>query len=89
MRIGREISHDLDRAARILSDLKIGGADFANWRKAIASRDWSIVPATAEVIAEQQTEADTLFRHGVVARTIETKAAVPLSKFTPLRGSAA
>jgi len=76
IRVGQEIAHDHDRAARILSDLKIGGVDFPAWRKAIASRDWTIVPAGEDVIAEQQNEADTLFRHGELARRIAVKAAV-------------
>jgi sulfonate transport system substrate-binding protein len=73
IRVGKEIAHDHDRAARILSDLKIGGVDFPAWRKAIASRDWTVVPAGDDVIAEQQDEADTLFRHGELARRIVLK----------------
>jgi sulfonate transport system substrate-binding protein len=75
IRVGKEIAYDHDRAARILTDLKIGGVDFSAWRKAIASRDWAIVPAGEDVIAEQQDEADTLFRHGELARRIAVKAA--------------
>jgi ABC-type nitrate/sulfonate/bicarbonate transport system substrate-binding protein len=75
IRIGKEIASDHDRAARILSDLKIGGVDFSAWRKAIASRDWAIVPADDDVIAEQQDEADTLFRHGELNKRIALKAA--------------
>lgn len=75
IRVGKEIAHDHDRAARILSDLKIGGVDFPAWRKAIAGRDWTIVPAGDDVIAEQQDEADTLFRHGELARRIVLKSA--------------
>jgi sulfonate transport system substrate-binding protein len=75
IRIGKQIAHDHDRAARILSDLKIGGVDFPAWRKAIASRDWTIVPAGDDLIAEQQDEADTLFRHGELTRSIALKGA--------------
>jgi sulfonate transport system substrate-binding protein len=75
IRIGKEIASDHDRAARILSDLKIGGVDFSTWRKAIASRDWTVVPAGDDIIAEQQDEADTLFRHGELTRRIALKAA--------------
>ncbi len=31
--IGREISGNIDKAAAILADLKIGGVDYAVWRK--------------------------------------------------------
>jgi NitT/TauT family transport system substrate-binding protein/sulfonate transport system substrate-binding protein len=75
IRIGQDIDSDRDRAARILSELKIGGVDFSAWRKAVATRDWTIVPAGDEIVAEQQAEADTLFRHGEVSRRIEPKAA--------------
>jgi NitT/TauT family transport system substrate-binding protein/sulfonate transport system substrate-binding protein len=71
IRIGREIARHHDQAARILSDLHIGGVDFAGWRQAISSRNWTIVAAGDDIIAEQQLEADTLFRHGEVARRIE------------------
>jgi sulfonate transport system substrate-binding protein len=76
IRIGKEIASDHDRAARILSDLKIGGVDFSAWRKAIATREWTIVPAGRDIIAEQQEEADTLFRHGELANRVVLKSAV-------------
>lgn len=75
--IGREISGNVDKAAAILSDLKIGNVDYALWRKALSTRDWTIVPANAGVIAEQQDEADTLFRHRELNRSIEIRAALP------------
>ena len=75
VRIGRDIASDHDRAAHILSDLKIGGADFPTWRKAIAARDWTIVPADDAILAEQQAEADTLFRHGVISHPSAARAA--------------
>ena len=74
--IGREISGDIDKAAAILADLKIGGVDYAVWRKALAARDWTIVPADSDVIAEQQDEADTLFRHHELSRSIKIRAAL-------------
>jgi sulfonate transport system substrate-binding protein len=89
IRVGKEIAHDHDRAARILSDRKIGGVDLPAWRRAIASRDWTIVPAGEDVIAEQQDEADTLFRHGELARRIALKAAVraPVAAHTTARSA--
>ncbi|MBV9632403.1 MAG: ABC transporter substrate-binding protein [Xanthobacteraceae bacterium] len=67
-RIGREITAAPERAARILVDAKLGGVDFETWRRALASRDWTIVAADASLIAEQQAEADTLYRHGDMPR---------------------
>ncbi len=75
-RIGAAITAEPDRAARILADLKLGGVDMAAWRKAITTRDWSIVPADKAIIAEQQDEADTLFRHGDIPERIELSAAL-------------
>jgi sulfonate transport system substrate-binding protein len=75
-RIGREITAAPERAARILVDAKLGGVDFETWRRALASRDWTIVAADASLIAEQQAEADTLFRHGDIPR-IEIAATGP------------
>lgn len=71
IRIAREIAAAPERAARILSDAGLGGAGFDAWKKAIATRDWTIVPADETVIAEQQAEADTLLRHGELAHRIE------------------
>lgn len=79
VRIGRDIANDHDTAARILSDLKVGGIDFSGWRRAIATRDWTIVPADAAIVAEQQAEADTLFRHGELARRITPRPAADLA----------
>jgi len=79
-RIGNAIAADPDRAARILAGLKLGGVDVAAWRKAIRGRDWSIVPAGRAIIAEQQDEADTLFRHGDIPRKIEVAAAAHPAK---------
>ena len=73
---GSMVSAHADQAA-ILADLKIGHVDYAVWRKALATRDWSIVPASADVIAEQQTEADTLFRHNELSRSITIRSALP------------
>jgi sulfonate transport system substrate-binding protein len=72
--VGHGISADPHRAANILADLKIGDADVAAWRKAVAARDWAIAPANGAILAEQQDEADTLLRHGDMPRRIEVSA---------------
>ena len=76
--LGQQISGNIDKAAHILSDLKVGGVGFATWRNTIASRDWSIVAATPDILAEQRAEADTLFRHGEIPRSI-----VPVASASP------
>jgi NitT/TauT family transport system substrate-binding protein/sulfonate transport system substrate-binding protein len=75
--IGKAIKADPDRAARVLADLKVGGVNAEAWRKAIVTRDWTIVRADAAIVAEQQDEADTLFRHGDLAKQIQLSAALP------------
>ncbi|HWK95476.1 MAG TPA: ABC transporter substrate-binding protein [Pseudolabrys sp.] len=75
-RLGAAIAAEPDRAARILADLKLGGVDSASWEKSIRERDWSIVPADAAIIAEQQEEADALFRHGDFATRPDIAAAL-------------
>lgn len=82
-RIGDAIASEPVRAARILADLKLGGVDVTAWRNALKGRDWSIVPAAAAIIAEQQDEADTLFRHADIPHRIELAAAMrPASALT-------
>jgi hypothetical protein len=76
--LGRQISGNIDKAAHILSDLKVGGVGFATWRNTIASRDWSIVAATPDILVEQRAEADTLYRHGYIPRSI-----VPVAAASP------
>jgi len=73
--LGQKISSDLDTAARILSDLKVGGVGFATWRQTVDARDWHIVAAASEILAEQRAEADTLYRHGEIPRSIVPVAA--------------
>jgi len=62
--LGRAIAADPARAAGLLAGT---GADVSAWVRTIAERDWSIFPAGAAILAEQQDEADTLMRHGDLA----------------------
>ena len=70
-RLGRTITADPSQAARMLADIGSAEVDVAAWRDVVAARDWSIVPAGPEIIAEQQAEADTLHRHGSLARPVD------------------
>lgn len=67
---GEAVAADPDRAADLLADAKLAEADRPAWRTAVGSRDWRIVPASAEILAEQQREADTLLAHGDLARPV-------------------
>ena len=77
--LGQQIERNLDEAARILSDLKVGGVGFSGWQKAIVSRDWNILAANRDILAEQSLEADTLYRHGEVPRGAVAVAAITSS----------
>jgi len=72
--MGRAIADDIDRAARILAGLGTGGVDAAAWRRSLAARDWTVVPADAAIVAEQEAEKQTLIRHGDIA---DRRAAAP------------
>lgn len=69
-RIGGEISADLVRAARLLAENDRSGTDAEAWERVVRSRDFSVVPIDTAVLAEQQEEADTLFRHGHFGRAV-------------------
>ena len=75
-RLGRDIAADPLRAARVLADGGAAEADVAAWRSVVAARDWSIVPAGHDILAEQQAEADTLLRHASLERAIDLAAAL-------------
>ena len=77
--LGQQIERNLDKAARILSDLKVGGVGFSIWLKTIATRDWSILAANKDILAEQSLEADMLHRHGEVPRSAVAVAAITSS----------
>ncbi len=76
-RLGGTIAADPLRAARVLAETDAAEADVAAWRQVVASRDWTIVPAGPAILAEQQEEADTLYRHGSLARPVGIRPAVP------------
>ncbi|TRL33506.1 ABC transporter substrate-binding protein [Rhizobium straminoryzae] len=63
-RIGREVMGDTRKAAELLAAEAGSEGDAAAWDRVLRSRDFSVVPADDPIIAEQQAEADTLYRHG-------------------------
>ncbi|MCL4068032.1 ABC transporter substrate-binding protein [Pseudomonas sp. GX19020] len=74
IRLGEEIAADPDRAAQILAGPGAKPESLAQWRRVVAGRDWTILPADPTLIAEQQAEADTLTRHGDFDRALQISA---------------
>lgn len=69
-RIGREVAADPRRAAELLATTGGDDADVNAWERVVRSRDFTIVPADEAIVAEQQTEADTLHRHFYLDREV-------------------
>jgi sulfonate transport system substrate-binding protein len=76
IRFGETIKANPLEAAKRLADTGADAAGIAAWRDVVASRDWSIIPAGAQVGAEQQAEADTLLRHNDLPGPIDVAAAL-------------
>jgi sulfonate transport system substrate-binding protein len=74
-RIGQAAAAASEDAARLLAGERADAQQLAAWRTAVARRDWRVVAADDLILAEQQAEADTLLRHGELARAIELAAA--------------
>ncbi|MBO0126135.1 ABC transporter substrate-binding protein [Agrobacterium sp. OT33] len=71
-RVGRAVMADIDRAAALLAAEPGSEGDAASWAKVLRSRDLSVVPAAENILAEQQEEADTLYRHGHFSLPVQT-----------------
>ncbi len=70
VRFGGTVAADPDTAAGLLADARANDAGRAAWRDAVATRDWTILPVSPAILAEQQQEADTLRRHGDLAMEV-------------------
>ncbi|WP_152048344.1 ABC transporter substrate-binding protein [Aureimonas psammosilenae] len=68
-RLGEAIAADPRRAAAYLSEGK-GEAERRAWTRVVAGRDWRIERPSAAIHAEQNEEADTLLRHGVLSAPV-------------------
>ncbi len=71
VRFGAAVAANPDQAARLLADARASDADLKAWHAAVAARDWTILPASPDILAEQAQEADTLRRHGVLGSALE------------------
>ncbi|MFC3221369.1 ABC transporter substrate-binding protein [Tianweitania populi] len=68
--LGQAITADPEQAARLLSP-DGGERERRAWTRIVSERNWRIDPADAELLWEQQREADTLFRHGALERSVQ------------------
>lgn len=71
-RVGRAVMADIDKAAALLAAQPGSEGDAGSWARVLRSRDFTVVPADREILAEQQDEADTLFRHGHFQKPVAT-----------------
>ncbi|MNY65109.1 hypothetical protein D3C86_2023240 [compost metagenome] len=71
-RVGRAVMADIDSAAALLAAEPGSEGDASSWAKVLRSRDLSVVPAAENILAEQQEEADTLYRHGHFSLPVQT-----------------
>lgn len=81
MRLGRAIAGEPQRAAALLAENGAKDVPFTTWCDVVAGRDWTVLPVDPAIVAEQQDEADTLFRHGELPHTIVMATA---RRFNPL-----
>lgn len=77
--LGDDIGANPAPYARHLAEAGIGGFDAATWHAALADRDWTLLPATRDILDEQQREADLLHRHRDFAARLDIDAAAPRS----------
>ncbi|AJE48759.1 ABC transporter [Celeribacter indicus] len=77
VKLGREVSAHPERAAALLAGEKADEKSLAAWKGVVSGRDWTVVPASEALVAEQQEEADVLHAHGDFAE------ALTISSFRP------
>lgn len=61
---GQEVAANPEKMAALLAGEGASDKELRAWTKVVSERDWSIFPATDEILKEQQLEAETLYRHG-------------------------
>ncbi len=83
IRLGETSEANPADAAKRLADSGAGAGGIDAWRDVVAARDWSIVPADAQIGAEQQAEADTLLRHDDLPGPVDIAASLPQGEHRP------
>ncbi|WP_306884958.1 ABC transporter substrate-binding protein [Amorphus orientalis] len=69
--LGRQVSADPDRAVALLAGKAPSAEARAAWKGVVMGRDWTVVPASPSLVAEQQEEADVLHAHGDFAAPLK------------------
>ena len=83
-RLGEDVARHPERYAALLSAAGIGGSGQAIWQTALARRDWRLHAIDAEILDEQQAEADLLLAHQALPRAIDVRQAfLSLNASTP------
>lgn len=75
--LGAHISRDPGHYAELLTQAKLGGVGLPSWTQALKRRDWTIHSIDKLILAEQQQEADLLFRHGALSKQIDVGDCAP------------
>lgn len=73
---GQEVAANPERMAALLAGNDASEKELKAWTRVVSERDWTIVPATDEILKEQQLEAETLYRHGELAINLPPLASI-------------
>ncbi len=71
----RWIGGHLDEAGSLFAAAVANGLSPREWTQGLTRREWGIAFPDRQFFAEQQAEADLLFRHGLLRRRIDVNAA--------------
>lgn len=73
------IANHIEQAAQIIASAHDSGVDVQGWVTSLSQRQWGIEPASPQIIAEQQAQADLLYEVGLLSRPLNTIEGVDLS----------
>ncbi|MXN17763.1 ABC transporter [Pseudooceanicola sp. GBMRC 2024] len=69
--LGRRVAAQPDRMAALLAGDQASEKELKAWTRVVVGRDWTILPATDDILREQAQEAETLHRHGELAVALD------------------
>lgn len=73
------IADHIDEAAQIIAKAHDSEVDVQGWVTTLSQREWGIEPANAQIVAEQQAQADLLYEAGLLSAPLETITGIDLS----------
>lgn len=73
------IADHLEEAAQLIAEAHDSEVDVQGWVAALSQRQWGIEPASAQIIAEQQAQADLLYEVGLLSVPLKTITGIDLS----------